>query len=133
MQITSALFVDEIRKHDDGRVDLLGLFEDIYFEQVPVTLESLSLFVDMEITSADAGRPHVLELRLSAPSGELVQPPTKVRFAIPPEDALSRPTAQLDLSLFQLTFRQYGPHFLEILADDVPARRLYLGIQPRDD
>lgn len=132
MQITSALWVDEIRKHGDGRVDLLGLFEDIYLDEVPVTLESLSVFIDMEISPKDRGRPHTLELRLTDDTGKPVQDPTTVRFSVPAESEFPRPTAQLDLSLFQITLRRFGPHALEILIDGFPARRLYLGVHGRE-
>ena len=133
MQITSALWVDEIRKHEDGRVDLLGLFEDIYLDEVPVTLESLSVFIDLEIAPEDRGRPHAIELRLTDDAGKPVQEPTKIRFSVPTEAEFPRPSAQLDLSLFQITFRRFGSHTLDILVDGAPARSLYLGVHGTRD
>ena len=130
MRVNAALVVDEIRMHDDGRVDLLGLREELYFDAVPVILQSLSLFVEMEITPEDHGRKHVLELRLSDEDGRVSQA-TPIRFDIPP--GYDRSTAHLDPTLFEVTFHRFGRHYLDLIADGVPDRRLYLTALPRED
>jgi len=130
MQVLCALLIDEIRKHPDGRVDLLGLYEDIYLDQISVTLESISLFVDLEIYPEDKGREHSLELRVTDPDGTVVGDTTRIRFAVPPGDDFPRESAQLDLAMFNIALHRYGPHSVEIAAGGKLLRRLPLFVHP---
>lgn len=131
MEVTSALLVEEVRKHEDGRVDLLGLFEDIYVADVPFILDNLSLFLDIELAPEDRGKKHVLEARLQDADGAPVQPARIIRFDIPDEDAYPRPTAQLDLIFPNVPFTRFGAHHLDVILDGKTARRVYLSVQPQ--
>ena len=129
MEVISALLVDEIKKHPDGRVDLLGLFEDIYVESVPFILDNLSLFVDLEIGPEDRGRRHAMEVHLLDEDGAPVQPARVIKFDMPGADDYPRSTAQLDLIFPNVTFRRFGVHHLDIVFDGRRARRVYLSVQ----
>lgn len=131
MKVTTALLVDEVRKHEDGRVDLLGLFEDIYVASVPFILDNLSLFLDLEIAPEDRGRKHVMEVGLLDADGAPVQPARIIRFDIPDEDAYPRSTAQLDLIFPNVPFNRFGAHHLDVILDGKTARRVYLSVQPQ--
>lgn len=133
MRIASALLVDEIRKHSDGRVDLLGLFEDLYLDAVPATLESVQAYLELEFDAEDRGQRHELELQLLGPDGRPGQAPWTIRFAVPAESAFPRGGAPLDLSLFALTFRAFGPHLLEIRHRGATLRRLPLYVSQRHE
>jgi|GEM_PF-2380360 hypothetical protein len=130
MQVACALLIDEIRKHPDGRVDLLGLFEDIYLDSVPVTLESLSVFLDLEVAPEDKGKEHSLELSVTDPDGMVSGEVTRVRFGIPPAEEFPRESAQLDLALFEVPFHRFGPHAVEIRTGGRLLRRLPLFVHP---
>jgi hypothetical protein len=129
VRILNALVVDEIRDREDGGIDLVGLREDLYFDAVPVILETLTLFVELEITPADRGRRHTLEFRqVEAETGRVLKT-IPLHFGIPPEH--QRPTAPLDPTLFELPFENFGVYFLEIWVDGDPDRRIYLNALPR--
>lgn len=131
MEVTSALLVDQIVKHPDGRVDLLGLFEDVYVESVPVAIESLTLFVDLEVGPGDKGRPHQMELRLvDAAGGPAAPTPLRVGFDLPAD--YPRSTAQLDLDFPDATFRAFGEHIIEIVLDGDVKRRVHLYLHSRE-
>ena len=132
MEVTAALLVDEVKRHPDGRVDLLGLFEDIYVESVPFLLDNLSLFLDLEIGPEDKGKPHVLEVRLLGEDGAPVHPARIIRFDVPAGDQYPRSTAQLDLIFPNVPFARFGVHYLDVLLDGRGARRVYLNIEPRE-
>jgi len=127
--LNSALVVDEIRESEDGRVDLIGLREELYFDALPVLLERLCLFLDFAVTRDDRGRRHELEIRVLDPDEELVQS-APIRFRLPPD--YSRPTAPLDPTLFEVPFKRFGLHAVEIRIGDAIVRRLPLFILPRD-
>ena len=130
MRVTAALVVDEIRMQEEsGTVDLLGLREDLYFDSVPVVLQSLSLFVELEIAPEDHGRKHVLELRLIDEDGRIAHT-TPIRFDIP--QGYPKPVAHLDPTLFEVTFHRFGPHYLDLIANGALDRRVYVNVHRRD-
>jgi len=133
MQVVTALLIDEVQKHADGRVDLLGLFEDLYLDEVPVTLEAISLFVDLAISEPDRGIAHTLEFRLLDPNGIAKQDPTRIRFTVPYENEFPRDSAQLDLALFNLTFHEYGKYAIEIRIGHELLRRIPLYVNSKDN
>ena len=130
MTIANALLVDDIRKHPDGRVDLVGLFEDIHFPNLPVQLESVSLFVDLVLAPEDRGQVRLLEISVLDPTGKAIQEPTRIKFTVPRSDQYDRDTAQLDLALFELPFHDYGPHRIDIRSEGSLVRTLPLRILP---
>jgi hypothetical protein len=132
MTITSALLVDEVRKHDSGQVDLIGLFEDIYIDRVPVHLESINLFVDLEFSPDDRGRRVALELHVIAPDGTPGQKPTLVRFVVPTFEQFPKNNSQLDLALFEVPIHAFGPHHIRIVADEKTLRTIPLHVHPRE-
>ena len=132
MQVLTAIPVDEVKKHPDGRVDLLGLYEDIYFDRVPFTFDALSLFVDLRFEPEDQGRRHVLEFRIADEDGTLIHETTRARFEVPAGDALPRSTAQLDMAFFDVTFHRFGPHAIEIWLGDTLLRTVSLYVLPSE-
>jgi hypothetical protein len=133
MRLVAALMVDEIRRHPDGQVDLIGLFEDLYLDAVPAALESLTLYLELLVESDDLGRRHFLRLRLLGPNGGAVQAESRINFALPDDPELVGRAVPLDPTLFQLTLTAFGGHTLEILVDDAlePDRRLTLRVAPK--
>lgn len=126
MQVITALLVDEVRKHSEGGVDLIGLFEDIYLDQVPVKLDALSLYVDLALAPTDKGVAHTLEFRFVGPDGVARGESTKIRFSVPPHAEFPRESAQLDIVLFEQTFYQFGTYYIEIRRNDELLRRIPL-------
>jgi hypothetical protein len=129
LRVVTALVIDDIKQHDDGRVDLLGLREDYYFDAVPVLLTSLSLFMELEVGPEDRGKRHHLLFRLIDETGRAIKE-FPVPFTMPPD--YPRPIAPIDPTLFEIPFERFGPHYLDILVDGEHSRRLFLSILPRD-
>jgi hypothetical protein len=129
LRVLNALIVDLIQQQDDGRVDLLGLREDYYFDAVPVMLNSMTLFIELEVSAEDRGKNHALLFRLIDETGTALKE-FPLRFTLPPDHP--RPVAPLDPTLFEVPFAQFGMHFLDILVDGEHSRRLFLHVLPRD-
>jgi hypothetical protein len=127
MKVLNALLVDRLQRHPDGRVDLLGLFEDIHLPTLPTALDSISVFVDLGFDTDERGAGQSLTLELRDPDGQSIHQ-SVVKFTVPTFDQYPRETAQLDLALFKPTFRTHGPHSLEIRHDDKILRALALHI-----
>lgn len=129
MTILNAHLIDDIRKHPDGRVDLIGLFEDLYLDALPVLLENLSLFVDLHLDPEDRGAARELELRVLGPDLAVVQT-SQIKFTVPPIDAYPRDTAQLDLALFEIPFHHYGPYRIDIASQGARLRSIPFRVLP---
>lgn len=136
MQVLNALVVDEIREETDGITSLIGLRDTLYFPQVPIILERLLLYIELEIAPEDRGRPHLLAVRVSRADGKMLKA-VPIKFGVP--DDYDLPTAPLDPTLFEITFDTYGLHVIDLfLSDgDTPApehaRRVYLNVLPPDE
>lgn len=133
MQVITALLVDEVRKHPEGGVDLIGLFEDIYLDEVPVKLESISMYVDLALEPADKGTAHTVEFLLVGPDGKAHGEATKIRFAVPTHAEFPRDSAQLDLVLFEQTFMTFGTYHVEIRRGDQLMRRVPLHVSSKSE
>ncbi|GAB4461285.1 MAG: hypothetical protein OHK0029_26380 [Armatimonadaceae bacterium] len=129
MRVLNALVIDEIRDREDGGIDLIGLREDLYFDAVPVILEALSLFVELEVAPADRGKRHTLEFRLIEADTGRTMHTASLQFMVPPDHP--RPLAPLDPTLFELPFESFGAHFVELHVNSELHRRVYLNILPR--
>jgi hypothetical protein len=129
LRVLTALVIDGIEQHDDGRVDLLGLREDYYFDAVPVMLTSMTLFIELEIGTDDRGKRHHLLFRLVEGSGRALKE-FPVQFTLPPDHP--RPVAPMDPTLFELPFERFGPHYLDILVNGEHSRRVFLNVLRRD-
>lgn len=128
MQIVTALTVEAVRQNPGGRVDLIGLFEDIYTESVPVTA-GFRLFLDFELTDADVDRQHEMEIEIRDAEDRPIQRATTISFHVPFQLIQQRTTAQLDLDFPEILFHRFGPHRVHIRVDGVPARQLHLSVQ----
>lgn len=131
MQITAALLVEEVVKHPNGKVDLIGLYEDIYTEEAPVTVDNVCLFLDLQMTPDDRGRKHGMEVRLLDAEDQPVRAPFAISFDVPAEADYPRSTAQLDLDFPDVTLPRFGAYVLEIVVNGQPTRRVPLTLQPR--
>jgi hypothetical protein len=130
LRVGNALIVDEIRDREDGSVDLIGLREDLFFDDVPVILERLTLFLEMELAPEDLGKRHQIDLRVVEGNTGLVRAGGPLRFTLPTDHP--RPVAALDPTLFEVAFHEFGPHFVDVLINGEHSRRLYLSVRQRD-
>jgi len=129
LNVLNAMLVDRLQRHPDGRVDLLGLYEDIHLPTLPTALDSISVFVDLGFDASERGAAQSLTLELRDPDGKSIHQ-SVVKFTVPTFEQYPRETAQLDLALFKPTFHSHGPHALEILHEDNVLRTLALHILP---
>jgi hypothetical protein len=122
--ISCAVFVDGVRQGENG-IDLCGLSEGFGFPGLPVTLEKMPLFLNLELDEADRGKACRLEFHLLSPNGLALDSPNWLDFTLPTDDEAV--TAKL-LPTLDLTFHSFGIHTLEIRHDETTLQRLQLTI-----
>ena len=124
MTISCAVFVDGVRQGESG-IDLCGLSEGFGFPNLPVTLEKMPLFLNLELENTDRGKACRLEFHLLSPSGQALDSPNWLDFTLPSDD--DAVTAKL-LPTLDLTFHNFGVHTLEIRHEEILLQRLRLTI-----
>ena len=127
MTISCAVFVDGVRQTDNG-LDLCGLSEGFGFPSLPVTLEKMPLFLNLELDDDDRGRACRLEFHLLSPTGQALDSPNWLDVTLPAEEETV--TAKL-LPTLDLTFHGFGVHTLEIRDRGALLQRLRLTITPQ--
>ena len=134
MILLNALLVDEIRKHPSGQVDLIGLYEDLYLERLPTTLENIQIFIDLELETEDKGKKHQIEMNIvTHATKEPVGRPVQIRFDVPEAALFPRNTAQLDLAFFDIIFSHFGRYDIEIRVNNLLQRSLPLYLYPQKE
>ena len=132
MKLLSALLIDNIVKHPDGRVDLMGLFEAIYFDRVPFTLESISLFAEVEFEDSERGKKHLLEIVVTGSLNGIIHTAPSISFTAPPISDYPRNVAQLDLALLRVPFANWGVYQVHIRLNGAELRVLPIEIVASD-
>lgn len=124
MTISCAVFVDGVRQGESG-IDLCGLSEGFGFPSLPVILEKMPLFLNLELDDDDRGKACRLEFHLLSPKGQALDSPNWLDFTLPTDEETV--TAKL-LPTLDLTFHSFGIHTLEIRYEETILQRLRLMI-----
>lgn len=112
MEIVLATLADCANTSNDGKLNLMGLFDTIYAATVPVTHPSMQLVLRIRAEPAEIGRQHELEIRcMDADGGELF----KVKGGFSVQAAPGRAaTFNHVVGINQLTFEKFGGHTFSI-------------------
>ena len=97
----------------------------LVFPSLPVTLEKMPLFLNLELEDEDRGKACRLEFHLLSPNLQALDSPNWLDFTLPSDDEAV--TAKL-LPTLDLTFHTFGIHTLEIRHEGAVLQRLRLTI-----
>ena len=114
MELSFAFFADAATVPPDGKVYVLGGgFSALALPQLP-GMASFAVVAGFRFSAADAGRPHVIELRFVDALGKLVLPPSTMRFesAGPPPGAIGEVSVST-VNLLHPTLGEPGEYAVE--------------------
>ncbi|WP_419162528.1 DUF6941 family protein [Candidatus Palauibacter sp.] len=112
MEIVLATLADCANTSNDGKLNLMGLFDTLFAATVPVTHPSMQLVLRIRAEPAEIDRQHELEIRCMDADGEelfKVQGGFSVQAA-PGKSA----TFNHVVGISNLTFQKYGGHTFSI-------------------
>lgn len=72
MQVKLALLADYANVTAEGKLNILGIFDRIRVQQLPVVHPQMHLILRLEAHPAERDRSHPVEIRLHDPDGETV-------------------------------------------------------------
>ena len=127
MQVSFALFADAANLSQEGKLNILGVFDAVQVGALPTVHRRASLVVHLKGDETDAGM-HSLTLRWLSPTGEELwntHGQVEVQSAPPTGAGMDLPLiAAVDLPL-----DQPGSYAMHIAVDDVPSAQVALHVR----
>lgn len=127
MHVSFALFADAANLSQEGKLNILGVFDAVQVGALPTVHRRANLIVHLKGSDADAGH-HTLTLRWLNPSGdELWNTQGQVEVQPPPT-----PGFGMDLPLIaavDLPLDQPGAYAMHIALDDQPSASVALHVR----
>ncbi|GAC1686003.1 MAG: hypothetical protein NVS9B3_04330 [Gemmatimonadaceae bacterium] len=127
MRISFALFADGANLSQEGKLNVLGVFDALHVGTVPAVHPRAHIVVRLKGTSVDVGT-HSVTFSWKNPAGrELWSTTGQIAIGEPPIG-----TAEMDLPLIaavDLPLDQSGAYSMDIALDDHPAASVPLAVQ----
>lgn len=121
MNITFAVLADYASISRDGKLNIMGMFEQIGSPSVPVRHPEMRLVLRMEVESAELGRDHRIEIRCMDEDGEdLLRLEADIKMEKKTDTHASVHTHKSDhiLDIRGLTFKKFGGYSFSIFANN---------------
>jgi len=130
VQAPIALLADAANVSREGKLNILGQFDTIYTERVPVVWPMMTLVVKLEGTAGE-GPKHRIGVRVGDEAGNPAGPQVNVEaeFGKPARRGLPY-SANWILPIGNAVFQKHGTITFEILADDHNIASIDLHIRP---
>lgn len=117
MQIALALLADYANISREGKLNILGIFERIYAQNMPATHPQMQLVMTIEADSAEADRDHKIEIQLIDADGKkLFAFGGNLKFSPPPMGQKARLNHIIQLN--NTKFEKFGSYDFKIMIND---------------
>ena len=127
MHVSFALFADAANISQEGKLNVLGVFDALHVAQVPAVHPRATLVVRLKALPEDVGR-YVLAFAWVSPGGdELWSSSGELEVGQPPQGA-----TELDvpvIAAIDLPIQEGGAHLLRISLDGDPCAELVLHVR----
>lgn len=121
MNITFAVLADYASISRDGKLNIMGMFEQIGASSVPVRHPEMRLVLRMEVESAEFGRDHRIEIRCMDEDGEdllRLEAGITIEKKMDTHASVHTHTADHILDIRGLTFKKFGGYTFSIFANN---------------
>lgn len=111
------LLADSVQQIDQGKLNILGTFDQINAPKVPVRYPGIVLVALLVAETEDELGEHQFVVRVMRPNGKQVsETGTKMRV-VPAAGSWKLATVRIVIGLAGLPLREYGRHQIELLVD----------------
>ena len=129
MRVVLALLADHASLTNDGKLNVLGIFEAFRPKQMPAVLASLSIVLRLDAQPPDLREEYGLAIRFRDPGGgELFKLDGKLNV----QDPSSHVNAQQIIRIEALQVKEYGTHHFEVEIDGAVAQIVPLDVVAAD-
>jgi len=127
MEVSLALLADCANISREGKLNILGIFDRINAQALPVSHPQMQLIMTLEADRSEAERDHRIEVELiDADGNKLLGIEGHVKFGPPPPG--ERVKANHMIQINNLQFSRYGAHEFKILINNEVRRSVPLHV-----
>jgi hypothetical protein len=107
MRVSLALLADYANVSREGKLNIMGIFDNINASSVPTAHAQMQLVLTVEGSAFEAGKDHPMEIELQAPTGDPVfKVNGTLHFGKAPSEAAVKANSTIQLN--NLLFKQFG-------------------------
>src|SRR5438034_1152840 len=111
------LLADSVQAIDQGKLNILGIFDQVVARQVPTRHPSVVLVALLVAQTEDELREHQFSILVMRPNGKQVSE-TGTRMKIVPQPGpWPLATVRIVIGMRELPLREYGRHSVQLLVD----------------
>lgn len=127
MEVALALLADYANVSREGKLNILGIFDNIYSQSVPATHPQMQLIMRLEADRLEADREHKVEVELiDADGNKLFSIGGNLKFGPPPPGEKVRINHVIQLS--NLRFDRFGSYEFKILINNEVRKEVPLAV-----
>lgn len=130
MKITLAVLADYANVSQDGKLNIMGIFDRVGVPSVPVRHPEMRLVLQMEAEPVELGREHLIEIRCMDQDGDDL-------FRIEANVTISKETKSLKsdhiLDIRGLEFKKVGGHTFSVFINNDLKKQLGFDVVKIDD
>jgi len=124
VEVTVAVIAQDLKVHEDGTFDILGVLTGARVSAVPLTVPLLNLFISFSASPAEVGRQRNVTIELRNADGDLMRKSwTTVTVPNPPRPG-SREDLNVSFPLKNVPFVSEGDYSFHIFVGDDHKRDL---------
>ncbi|HEX9580892.1 MAG TPA: hypothetical protein VF970_07285 [Gemmatimonadales bacterium] len=132
MKVTLAVLADAANISREGKLNILGAFNQLVAREVPVRWPLMHLVVRIEATAGEDEK-HRLGIRVLDEDGKLVAPPIDAMMSFGPTRRGRPRRTQLIVGIAGAAFPRYGTYEFEVLVDSQSLAMVPLHVEPHPD
>ena len=115
MECTLALLADAANREEGGKLNVLGVFDQLYANDFPTVHPQLYVVVRLTANPAEFGRKKEFEIILLDPDGTPVSPPLKGKGNVPTPPDARRASIEVILRMVNVPFAKPGSYAISVL------------------
>lgn len=115
----AAVVARELREHEDGTLDILGIYTGERVTAVPYVASRVRLFISLSANQAEVGQEKVVQVHLLAADGELMRRSQATLTVPDPPRPGSRSDFNVNMPLTDVPFVYAGDYGFHVLIEGV--------------
>jgi len=122
MEPTFAVVADAASRDETGKLNILGIFDQVYSDKFPLLYPQLFLAVRFSANPSEFGRRKEIEIQFVDPDGRVLGG-GKAKGEVPKPEGGTRANVEILLRMGNVPFEKPGPyHFSVLVAGEEKAR-----------
>jgi hypothetical protein len=128
MKVKLAVVADAANVSQEGKLNIMGIFEAIRSPTIPARHAQLTVVVCLEADPSERGRSYTLDMDLMDEDGKSIQKLPSLSFTAPSEETPRPMMIRAIATVTDLIFPKYGDYTLSIIVDNHFLENVRIGL-----